>query len=96
MAAVEGTGGLPEEVPRELRTELARLQRQIKVLLNNYQVILKGQLGDVFSPPEKTTFCPFLTITLHVIHLMIIKPSSFLRRQLTLRNKILPLRLQNE
>ena len=51
MAAVEGTGGLPEEVPRELRTELARLQRQIKVLLNNYQVILKGQLGDVRSPP---------------------------------------------
>ena len=53
MAAVEGTGGLPEEVPCELRTELERLQRQIKVLLNNYQVILKGQLGNVRSPPEK-------------------------------------------
>ena len=38
MAAVEGTIGLPEEVPRELRTEVERLQRQIKVLLNNYQV----------------------------------------------------------
>ena len=47
MAAVEGTGGLPEEVPCELRTELERLQRQIKELLNNYQVILKGQLGNV-------------------------------------------------
>ena len=30
--------GLPEEVPEELRMELGRLQRQIKVLLNNYQV----------------------------------------------------------
>jgi len=31
--------GLPEEVPKELRMELERLQRQIKVLLNNYQVL---------------------------------------------------------
>jgi len=31
--------GLPEEVPEELRMELGRLQRQIKVLLNNYQVL---------------------------------------------------------
>ena len=30
--------GLPDEVPEELRLELERLQRQIKVLLNNYQV----------------------------------------------------------
>ena len=30
--------GLPEEVPKELKMELERLQRQIKVLLNNYQV----------------------------------------------------------
>ena len=53
MAAVEGTVGLPEEVPSELRTELERLQRQIKVLLNNYQVFLKGQLGsNVCSHPE--------------------------------------------
>ena len=45
--------GLPEEVPEELRMELGRLQRQIKVLLNNYQVILKGQLGsNVCSHPE--------------------------------------------
>ena len=54
MAAVEGTGGggLPEEVPSELRIEVERLQRQIKVLLNNYQVILRGQLGNVRFPPE--------------------------------------------
>ena len=52
MAALEGTSGLPEEVPRELRTEVERLQRQIKVLLNNYQVILRGQLGNVRSPQE--------------------------------------------
>ena len=52
MAAVEGTGGLPEEVPCELRTELERLQRQIKVLLNNYQVILKGKFGNKRSPSE--------------------------------------------
>jgi len=31
--------GLPDEVPKELRMELERLQRQIKVLLNNYQVL---------------------------------------------------------
>jgi len=31
--------GLPDEVPEELRLELKRLQRQIKVLLNNYQVL---------------------------------------------------------
>ena len=59
MAAVEGTGGLAEEVPRELRTELERLQRQIKVLLNNYQVILKGQLGIVCFPQENN-FLSFL------------------------------------
>ena len=34
--------GLPEEVPKELRMELERLQRQIKVLLNNYQVRIFG------------------------------------------------------
>ena len=39
MAEVERKPpGLPEEVPKELRMELERLQRQIKVLLNNYQV----------------------------------------------------------
>ena len=39
MAEVEKKPpGLPEEVPKELRMELERLQRQIKVLLNNYQV----------------------------------------------------------
>jgi len=31
--------GLPDEVPKGLRMELERLQRQIKVLLNNYQVL---------------------------------------------------------
>ena len=39
MAEVEKKApGLPEEVPKDLRMELERLQRQIKVLLNNYQV----------------------------------------------------------
>ena len=39
MAEVERRPpGLPDEVPQELRLELERLQRQIKILLNNYQV----------------------------------------------------------
>ena len=36
--------GLPDEVPKELRMELERLQRQIKVLLNNYQVRIFGDM----------------------------------------------------
>jgi len=40
MAEVERRPpGLPDEVPQELRLELERLQRQIKILLNNYQVL---------------------------------------------------------
>ena len=57
MAEVEKKPpGLPEEVPKELRMELERLQRQIKVLLNNYQV------REVATPstmvPTHHTFLP--------------------------------------
>ena len=61
MAEVEKRApGLPEEVPKELRMELERLQRQIKVLLNNYQV---GEIATLtvlhrgpYFPPNPKNF----------------------------------------
>ena len=56
MAEVEKKApGLPEEVPKDLRMELERLQRQIKVLLNNYQVGETLDIGyeyDIFPNPK--------------------------------------------
>ena len=57
MAEVEKKApGLPEEVPKDLRVELEMLQRQIKVLLNNYQVGETLDIGyecDIFPKSQE-------------------------------------------
>ena len=41
VARMAGVGGVPKEVPEELREALGRFQGQLKILLRNHQVSMK-------------------------------------------------------